>query len=112
MPPSPEPRYPRGLVWFRRDLRAHDQAALYHALTCCEQVFCAFVFDKDILDALPRADRRVEFIRESLVELDDTLRALSGQERGGLIVWHAVASDAIPALASALDVQAVFANPR
>ena len=110
MPPSPEPRYPRGLVWFRRDLRAQDQAALYHALTRCEQVFCAFVFDKDILDALPRADRRVEFIRESLVELDDTLRALSGQERGGLIVWHAVASDAIPALASALDVQAVFAN--
>ena len=110
MPPSPEPRYPRGLVWFRRDLRAHDQAALYHALTRCEQVFCAFVFDKDILDALPRADRRVEFIRESLVELDDTLRALSGRERGGLIVQHAVASDAIPALASALDVQAVFAN--
>jgi len=110
MPPSPEPTYSRGLVWFRRDLRAHDQAALYHALTRCEQVFCAFVFDKDILDALPRADRRVEFIRESLVELDDTLRALSGQERGGLIVWHAVASEAIPALASALDVQAVFAN--
>ncbi|RMA60782.1 deoxyribodipyrimidine photo-lyase [Acidovorax sp. 100] len=110
MPPSPEPTYSRGLVWFRRDLRAHDQAALYHALTRCEQVFCAFVFDKDILDALPRADRRVEFIRESLVELDDSLRALSPQGRGGLIVWHAVASDAIPALANALDVQAVFAN--
>lgn len=59
MPTSSEPRYPRGLVWFRRDLRAQDQAALYHALTRCEQVFCAFVFDKDILDALPRADRRV-----------------------------------------------------
>jgi deoxyribodipyrimidine photo-lyase len=29
-------------------------------------VWCAFVFDRDILDPLPRADRRVEFIRDSL----------------------------------------------
>jgi deoxyribodipyrimidine photo-lyase len=34
------------------------------------QVHCVFVFDTDILDPLPREDRRVEFIRESLVELD------------------------------------------
>ena len=110
MLPSSEPSYPSGLVWFRRDLRVQDQAALYHALTQCQQVHCAFVFDREILDALPRADRRVEFIRESLVELDETLRALSANEQGGLIVLHAVASDAIPELANALGVQAVFAN--
>ena len=56
-----------GLMWFRRDLRAEDNAALFHALKSCQVVHCAFVFDRDILDALPRADRRVEFIRESLV---------------------------------------------
>ncbi|WP_431150597.1 cryptochrome/photolyase family protein [Acidovorax facilis] len=110
MAPSSEPSYPSGLVWFRRDLRANDQAALYRALTQCQEVHCAFVFDREILDALPRADRRVEFIRESLVELDETLRTLSGHEQGGLIVLHAVASDAIPELANALGVQAVFAN--
>ena len=110
MAPSSEPSYPSGLVWFRRDLRANDQAALYRALTQCQQVHCAFVFDLDILDALPPADRRVEFIRESLVELDETLRTLSGHAQGGLIVLHAVASDAIPALADTLGVQAVFAN--
>ncbi len=65
-----------------------------------------FVFDRAILDRLPRADRRVEFIRESLVELDAELRALGG----GLIVRHAVAEEEIAALARALDVQAVFAN--
>ena len=52
--------YARGLMWFRRDLRVDDNAALYHALKSCEQVFCAFVFDSDILDPLPRVDRRVE----------------------------------------------------
>jgi deoxyribodipyrimidine photo-lyase len=36
---------------------------------------------RDILDPLPRADRRVEFIRESLVDLDARLRAPEGKLR-------------------------------
>ncbi|GKS74855.1 DNA photolyase family protein [Acidovorax sp. SUPP950] len=105
-----EHTFSSGLVWFRRDLRSNDHAALYHALRQCAQVHCAFVFDREILDGLPRADRRVEFIRESLVELDEALRALSKDPHGGLIVRHAIAHQDIPALAQALDVQAVFAN--
>ncbi len=105
-----ESSYPCGLVWFRRDLRTADHAALYRALTQCEQVHCVFVLDREILDGLPRRDRRVEFILASLEELDVSLRALCGQPQGGLIVLHAVASDAIPALAHSLGVQAVFAN--
>ncbi|MBL0920352.1 MAG: deoxyribodipyrimidine photo-lyase [Hydrogenophaga sp.] len=102
-----------GLMWFRRDLRASDNAALYHALRSCRRVWCVFVFDRDILDALPRADRRVEFIRESLVELDASLRELGAQHGHtgtGLIVLHDPAAKAIPALAQRLGVQAVFAN--
>ena len=99
----------KGLVWFRRDLRTDDHAALCAALRQCRQVYCAFIFDRDILDPLPRADRRVEFIRESLVELDADLRALAGRPGAGLIVRHGVASEALPALAQELQVQAVFA---
>jgi len=98
-----------GLVWFRRDLRVHDNAALSAALECCTRVYCVFVFDRAILDVLPRTDRRVEFIRESLVELDVRLRELASTPLTGLIVQHGFATDVIPALASALDVQAVFA---
>ena len=95
------------LVWFRRDLRDYDHAALSAALRRARSVFCAFVFDRDILDALPNAhDRRVEFIHSSLAELD-----LAFQRRGGgLIVRHARAVDAIPQLARELGVDAVFAN--
>ncbi|MBC7443457.1 MAG: deoxyribodipyrimidine photo-lyase, partial [Ramlibacter sp.] len=78
-----------GLVWFRRDLRSFDHAALYHALKSCQQVHCVFVFDTEILDSLPRADRRVEFIQASVAELDTALRAL--QPSTGLITLHAVA---------------------
>ncbi|MFT3734591.1 MAG: deoxyribodipyrimidine photo-lyase [Rhodocyclaceae bacterium] len=95
------------LVWFRRDLRDHDHAALYHALRSHQRVYCAFIFDTVILDALPsRSDQRVEFIRESLVALDDALRA----QGGGLIVRHGVAADEIPSLAQKLGVAAVFTN--
>ena len=55
-----------GLVWFRRDLRLDDHAALAAALAACRRVYCAFVFDRAILDPLlaagRSADRRVEFI--------------------------------------------------
>ncbi|MCE4554944.1 cryptochrome/photolyase family protein [Roseateles cellulosilyticus] len=98
--------FDRALVWFRRDLRVEDQAALHHALRSAKQVFCAFVLDRDILDALPRADRRVEFILGALQVLDDDLRRLGG----ALIVRHGVAADEIPKLAAELAVQAVFAN--
>ncbi len=104
------PTFSSGLVWFRRDLRSTDHAALHHALRQCQQVHCAFVFDTEILDPLPRADRRVEFIRESLVELDASLRELSGDAHGGLIACHGLARDELPALARQLGVQAVFAN--
>ncbi len=101
------------LVWFRRDLRADDQAALYHALRAARKVWCGFVFDTEILDALPRADRRVEFIRDSVAGLDAQLRALGqshGIEHTGLIVRHGRARDELPKLADALHVQAVYTN--
>ena len=103
----------RALVWLRRDLRADDHAALHHALLAARQVWCAFVFDRTILEPLPRADRRVEFIRDSLVGVDSELRGLGashGVEGVGLIVRHGRASDEIVSLAVQLGVQAVYAN--
>jgi deoxyribodipyrimidine photo-lyase len=67
------------LVWFRRDLRCDDHAALYHALVAARRVWCAFVFDRDILDPLPGADRRVEYIHDSVAALDADLRALAAR---------------------------------
>ncbi|MBP6851420.1 MAG: deoxyribodipyrimidine photo-lyase [Rhodoferax sp.] len=103
-----EKEFSAGLVWLRRDLRVEDNAALCQALRSCQKVYCAFVFDREILDPLPRADRRVEFIRESLVDLDTRLRAAAGRPGAGLIVRHGKAVDEIVRLARQLGVQAVF----
>lgn len=102
-------RYNKALVWFRRDLRNADNAALHHALASSESVACVFIFDKDILDPLlaeGSRDRRVAFIHASLQELDAELR----RGGGGLIVRHARSVTEIPALAEELAVDAVFAN--
>jgi deoxyribodipyrimidine photo-lyase len=99
--------YARALMWFRRDLRDFDHAALYHALKRARQVVCAFIFDRDILDALPDpADRRVEFIHASVIELQQALQARGG----GLVVRHGVARDEIVQLAADLHAEAVFFN--
>lgn len=95
------------LVWFRRDLRAHDHAALHSALAAHGAVHCAFVFDREILDPLAtRDDRRVEFIWESVRELKAALEAMGG----GLWVLHGQGREEIPALAVRLGVSAVYAN--
>ena len=107
-----------GLVWFRRDLRVADNAALYHALKNCNKVQCVFVFDTDILNPLPRKDRRVAFIQESLLEMDHLLRQ-AATEAGvapqlaaqvGLIVLHGNAVKEIADPAKHREAQAVFAN--
>jgi deoxyribodipyrimidine photo-lyase len=96
----------RGLVWLRRDLRTQDQSALHQALAGCRQVYCAFVFDRDILEALPqRADRRVAFIHGALKEIDQWLAARGSR----LIVMHDRAPQAIAALAQHLQVSTVYA---
>lgn len=91
--------FARGLMWFRRDLRVQDNAALYHAPRSCREVVCAFVFDRAILDALPRRDRRVEFIQESVLQLQAALRSMGGD----LVVRHAVAEEEIASLARQLE---------
>ncbi|MEO8004810.1 MAG: deoxyribodipyrimidine photo-lyase, partial [Betaproteobacteria bacterium] len=100
-------RYEAALVWFRRDLRSYDHAALSHALQDARRVHCVFVFDSEILDALvDREDRRVEFILASLEELAESLRGLGG----ALQVLVGRARDLIPEFAHSLGVQAVYAN--
>lgn len=101
------PLYPRSICWFRRDLRLHDHAALYHALKQSAAVHCVFVFDTDILDKLEsKQDRRVEFIWESLRELRENLLK-SGSD---LHILHGKPVVEIPKLAQTLSVQAVFCN--
>lgn len=65
-----------------------------------------FAFDTDLLGSLPRHDRRVEFMWESITEL----LAVPGRMGGGLIVLHGRMRNEVPRLAAALQTQAVYTN--
>ena len=100
------PQRSKVLLWLRRDLRLDDNAAFYRALRSGHSVVPVFVFDIDILDPLPRADRRVEFIHGSVAALKAELVALGGD----LLVRHGRAEDEIVRLAVGLGVTAVYCN--
>ncbi|RJG03762.1 deoxyribodipyrimidine photo-lyase [Noviherbaspirillum sedimenti] len=99
-------RFRQSIAWFRRDLRAEDHAARHFTLYQSEWVFCIFIFDREILDKLTADDRRVAFIHASVMELHGELQLLGSR----MIVLHACATQAIPALARPLQAQAVFTN--
>ena len=65
------------LVWFKRDLRWQDHAALKHAATR-GPVRCIYVIEPKLWLQPDCALQHFEFIRESLMDLDEHLRSLGG----------------------------------
>jgi deoxyribodipyrimidine photo-lyase len=65
------------VFWLRRDLRLEDNAALHYALKENKSILPVFIFDTEILNNLEdKADKRVEFIYQSLLHLQHQLETL------------------------------------
>ncbi len=95
------------IFWFRRDLRLHDNAGLYHALKSGKPVVPIFIFDTNILDELEdKADKRVDFIRRSLVQLQRQLSEMGST----LHVLHGTPIDCYKKLTSIYNIAAVYTN--
>lgn len=59
--------------WFRRDLRLVDNRGLIQALESGYPVLPVFIFDNAILEELPADDPRVNFIYDSLQQMQEQL---------------------------------------
>lgn len=92
--------------WLRRDLRLDDNTALFHALTSGKPVVPVFIFDRHILDALPRQDARVAFIHETLTRLHAQLAALGSS----LVVRYGHPEAIWPELCETYRLTAVYTN--
>ncbi|KJS24962.1 MAG: deoxyribodipyrimidine photolyase, partial [Hyphomonadaceae bacterium BRH_c29] len=69
------------LIWFRRDLRVHDHAALNAAIASGAPVLPLYIFEPGLW-ALPEHSRRqFDFLMDSLTELDEALT-----ERGARLI--------------------------
>jgi len=66
------------VVWFKRDLRIADHAALVHAAER-GPVLCLYVIEPSLWAEPDVANQHYQFLRESLADLDRALRAQGGQ---------------------------------
>ncbi len=95
------------VMWFRRDLRLADNAALYHALQAGKPVLPIFIFDKNILDKLEdKTDRRVAFIHAALQDMQQQLIGI----KSSLKVFYSTPAEAFTQLLSAYNIHTVFTN--
>lgn len=70
----------KGIIWFRQDLRLHDNEALYEAIQHCEEVIPVYVFDERIIKGetkfgFPKIGiHRLKFLLESIKDLKQNLQ--------------------------------------
>ncbi|AZJ33438.1 deoxyribodipyrimidine photo-lyase [Tenacibaculum mesophilum] len=94
------------IFWFRRDLRLEDNKGLHEALQSGHKVIPLFIFDKDILENLPKNDARVTFIYQTLQQLDKELR----KHQSSLIVKKGKPLEVWRELIEEYPIQGVYTN--
>ena len=95
------------IFWFRRDLRLHDNAGLFQALTGKLPVLPIFIFDTHILRKLKDAeDRRVSFIYGQINDLKKKIEAVGSS----LKVFYGSPMEAFTELKDSYTIENVFCN--
>ncbi len=101
------------IVWFRRDLRLHDNQALTEALNHADEILPVYIFDprkwRGTLahTGLPKTgSHRAKFILESVADLRKSLRAKGSD----LIIRTGLPEEVLPKLTTESHASWVFCN--
>ncbi|MDQ3691449.1 MAG: DNA photolyase family protein [Chloroflexota bacterium] len=95
----------RAIAWFRRDLRLTDNRMLEAATRDAERVWPVFVADPDLLGSHQRAAARVAWFDLNLRALDARLH----ESGSGLTVLHGRPGEVLPALATEVGAERIYA---
>lgn len=102
----------RAIVWFRQDLRLHDNEALATALRMAEEIIPIYIFDERIFMGETRfgfkktGKYRARFILESVEDLRHNIQKLGGQ----LVVRAGRAENILAEIAQQFKVSWVICN--
>ena len=101
----------RAIVWFKTDLRLHDNEALVRAIEQSDEIIPVYCLDEDHFKITPfgfqkTGNFRAQFLLESLKDLDANLRLLGS----GLIVVRGKPEIQIFAIAKEYGASKVFAK--
>lgn len=100
-----------GIVWFKTDLRLHDNETLATAIQECEQVLPVYCLDEGLLQEKQFGFKRtsafrLQFLLETLKDLDQQLR----EKGAGLMVLKGRPEVELPKLAKMYGATKVFAK--
>jgi len=98
---------PLNIFWFRRDLRLDDNVGFLNALKSDHPVLPIFIFDKAILDHLPKDDARVTFIYNTLQKMRNTLQE---EHQSSIAMYHDNPKDVFKTLMDEYTINTVFTN--
>lgn len=93
------------IFWFRRDLRLENNIGLFHSLSDGETL-PIFIFDKKILNGLPKNDRRVNFIHDTISHIKKELNKIGSD----ILVFFDTPENVFLSLSSQFDVKKVYIN--
>ena len=94
------------VFWFRRDLRLEDNCALFHALNSKLPVLPIFIFDEAILNELPKDEPRVNFMYDTLKDINLELAKFNAS----LYVKKGNPAEILAAIFEEFKVKNVFFN--
>lgn len=99
----------RGIVWFKTDLRLHDNETLVRAIEQCDEIIPVYCLDESHFKITEFGQRktgnfRARFLLESLADLDNNLRKLGS----GLIIVTGKPENELLKLAQKFKAQNVF----
>ncbi len=94
------------IVWFRNDLRLHDNPALHAAIQDADMVVPVFVLDDTLLSGKHGSPNRNRFLLESLVDLRQSMQKAGGN----LIIRSGKPSEVLLELARQTDATTVHAG--
>lgn len=100
-------KFKKSICWIRRDLRLHDHHSLHEATRLSQGVAILFNFDPSQIKNLKnKSDRRIQFIWQTLKELDTHLQGRNSR----LLCTQGAPEKVIPEICKRLDIEALFVN--
>jgi len=100
-------KYQRSLFIFRRDLRLQDNTGLILALNNSDKVICSFIFTPDQIEHNQyKSERCLQFMIESLEELQEDIKA----KKGKLYLFFGSPETVVLDCIKKLKIEAVFVN--
>lgn len=97
------------LVWFRNDLRLHDNEVLVEAISRSDSILPVYIFDQRVfgetdLGTLKTGNIRAEFLLESVQALRESLQKIGGH----LLIQEGKPEEIIPRLVAEYEITEVY----